>query len=54
MIGRDEIALNAVDCHLHKSIRESIIRRLADGDVVEFGFNVWAAEEVAPSRGPRK
>jgi hypothetical protein len=43
MTGRDEIALDAVDCHLHKSIRASTIRRLADGDVVEFRFNVSAA-----------
>jgi hypothetical protein len=40
MIERDEIALTAVDCHLYKSIRVSIIRRRADGDVVEFRFNV--------------
>ncbi|MDT5045729.1 MAG: hypothetical protein QOG75_1582, partial [Mycobacterium sp.] len=41
MIGRDEIALNAVDCHLRTSICVSHCSSpTLCGDVVEFRFNV--------------
>jgi len=41
MIGRDEIALNAVDCHLRASTRVSHCSSLTRcGNAVEFRFNV--------------
>jgi hypothetical protein len=40
MIGRDQIALNAVDCHLRTSICVSHCSSLTPcGNAVEFRFN---------------
>jgi hypothetical protein len=52
MIGRDEIALNAVDCHLRTSICVSHCSSpTLCGDVVEFRFNVSGCRSAPRCEG---